>query len=322
MARYLNLQVPSSCQEKWDEMLPGKNGRYCLSCQKTVLDFTGMTDADLVRYFKDFKGAACGKFTESQLNRDLLIPKKSFPWLKYFFRITLPAFLLSLKSSVQGQKIKPQIEIAPVKLTSVPKIIHTKGSAVTGNVTDEKGTPLPAASVVIKGTNRGVLSDEEGKFMITDVALPVSLVVSYIGYNPQEVKVDSIQQGIQMKLTMEPVNMGEVTVGIIITTTVRKKKSSEFKKPMHVNAFSSMRVYPNPLPSGSTLNIECRNLKSGTYKADLYSLAGQLVQCTSVDYEKESRINLHIGQLLPGNYLLHLRHEKSGKFFSQQVIVK
>lgn len=303
-------------------MFPGQNGRYCLSCQKTVIDFTRMTDADLVRYFKDFKGSAFGKFTGSQLNRDLLLPKKPLPWIKYFFRIALPAFLLSLKASVQAQKIKPSIEVAPGIYKEVTKNIKTKGSSVTGIVTDENGTPLPSATIVIKGTRRSVVSDEKGKFMISDVAMPVTLVVSYIGFKSDELNVDSVQQGNEVKLSMEESFMGDVTVGVIITTRVRKKKPSEFKKPVQYSTSPFMRVYPNPLTSGSTLNVECRSLKAGRYKAELYSVTGQLVQTSIVNYEKESRINLHIGQLPPGNYLVHLRHEKSGKYFSQQVMVK
>lgn len=32
------IQIPTSCQEKWDEMLPVEQGRFCLSCQKKVID--------------------------------------------------------------------------------------------------------------------------------------------------------------------------------------------------------------------------------------------------------------------------------------------
>jgi hypothetical protein len=54
MARYLKLQLPSSCNEQWKNMIPGDAKRYhCLSCQKSVIDFTAMTDSELIQHFKN-----------------------------------------------------------------------------------------------------------------------------------------------------------------------------------------------------------------------------------------------------------------------------
>src|SRR5688500_1195462 len=115
MARYLNLQVPSSCRENWDNMRPDQNGRHCSSCQKSVIDFTQMTDQELVNYFTSHKGSTCGRFTANQLNKDILFPQKPLPWIKYFFRFTLPAFLLSLKSSAQTTRLPVPTVVAPIK---------------------------------------------------------------------------------------------------------------------------------------------------------------------------------------------------------------
>lgn len=40
---------------------------------------------------------------------------------------------------------------------------------LTGQVTDEQGLPLPGASVVIEGTKRGSVTDEEGVFLILSI---------------------------------------------------------------------------------------------------------------------------------------------------------
>ena len=52
MPKYLKLHIPESCQEEWQDMLPHSKGRYCLSCQKQVIDFTNMTDSQLVEFLK------------------------------------------------------------------------------------------------------------------------------------------------------------------------------------------------------------------------------------------------------------------------------
>ena len=60
---------------------------------------------------------------------------------------------------------------------------------ITGTVSDAMG-PVIGASVVIKGTSNGVATDLDGKFSIS--AKPgQTLVVSFVGYLPKEVKIDS-----------------------------------------------------------------------------------------------------------------------------------
>lgn len=61
-------------------------------------------------------------------------------------------------------------------------------SNVTGTVADEKNVPLIGVSVKIKGTQSGTQTDVTGKFSI-NVTENTTLVVTYIGYAPKEVKV-------------------------------------------------------------------------------------------------------------------------------------
>ena len=55
MAKYLNLQIPRGCGEDWQSMLPDKKGKFCISCQKQVIDFTKMSDREIVTFFKKQK---------------------------------------------------------------------------------------------------------------------------------------------------------------------------------------------------------------------------------------------------------------------------
>lgn len=62
-------------------------------------------------------------------------------------------------------------------------------TTVTGTVVDsEVGTGLPGATIVVKGTSDGVSSDFNGSFSIS-VDSGATLVVSYVGYESQEVVV-------------------------------------------------------------------------------------------------------------------------------------
>ena len=96
---HLNLSIPTPCHENWGSMLPNEKGRHCLSCQKTVVDFTKMTDTQIIHFFQEYKTATCGRFLETQLNRPILQPiitksQSRFAWL-------LSALLLPLSSNAQ-----------------------------------------------------------------------------------------------------------------------------------------------------------------------------------------------------------------------------
>lgn len=61
---------------------------------------------------------------------------------------------------------------------------------VSGVVRDEQGNPLPGVTVVVKGATNGAVTSVDGAFRLrTDVADPV-LVVSFIGYETQELPVN------------------------------------------------------------------------------------------------------------------------------------
>src|SRR5438046_2765912 len=113
MAKYLQISISGPCHEEWGNMAGVQNGRYCESCRKNVIDFTLMSDEELVQFFKNTPNDVCGRMNLEQLNSDILIPTRKIPWLKYFFQITMPAFLLSLKTTAQTHKIKREVHLVP-----------------------------------------------------------------------------------------------------------------------------------------------------------------------------------------------------------------
>ena len=62
--------------------------------------------------------------------------------------------------------------------TAVPQT----GRSVSGTVVDEKGNPVIGASVIVKGTQRGAVTDSDGRYMIGGVGSGDALQFSYLGY--------------------------------------------------------------------------------------------------------------------------------------------
>lgn len=93
-------------------------------------------------------------------------------------------------------------------------VLNTKSSEdskkLTGKVVEENGTPVIGASILIKGTKTGTITNYEGNFSL-DAEPDQTLVVSYIGYKSKEVKVGG-QKFISVKLEEDVKNLSEVVV--------------------------------------------------------------------------------------------------------------
>jgi hypothetical protein len=61
------LNVPKPCSQDWGGMTPDGQGRFCGSCNKTVVDFTKMENHEIVDYLKNQGGRTCGYFLPNQV---------------------------------------------------------------------------------------------------------------------------------------------------------------------------------------------------------------------------------------------------------------
>lgn len=59
---------------------------------------------------------------------------------------------------------------------------------VHGRVVDSSGAPIHGASVVVKGSRKGVMTEADGTFTLHDVPDDASIVVSFVGFEPQTIK--------------------------------------------------------------------------------------------------------------------------------------
>lgn len=90
------------------------------------------------------------------------------------------------KGSSIGYKVVGKDVILSVK--KAEQVSAQDKKTITGTVVDEKGEPVIGANVVEKGTTNGTITDIDGKFTM-DVNENAILMVSYIGFNAQDVKV-------------------------------------------------------------------------------------------------------------------------------------
>jgi hypothetical protein len=61
--------ISKPCHENWDDMTPQSGGRHCKECDKTVKNFTGLTNDEISTYLTQHAGEKiCGRFSSDQLN--------------------------------------------------------------------------------------------------------------------------------------------------------------------------------------------------------------------------------------------------------------
>jgi len=112
-----------------------------------------------------------------------------------------------------------------------PMLIMAQAQEVTGKVTDSTGGPVPGASINVKGIRKGASAGPDGSFRIA-VPRGGTLVVSAIGYAPQELKAGS-ESVLTIIMTGREKVMNEVVVTAI---GVRRDKRELGSATQTINA--------------------------------------------------------------------------------------
>lgn len=90
-------------------------------------------------------------------------------------------------------------------------IVQQKGRVITGTIVDEKGETIIGANVMVKGTTNGTITDFDGKFTLNDVPKDATLIISFVGYKEQIVRVGT-QSNLNITLKEDSELIDEVVV--------------------------------------------------------------------------------------------------------------
>jgi len=109
--------------------------------------------------------------------------------------------------------------------------------SIRGRVLDEKGEPLPSATVVIKELNRGVNTDDEGKFKFFKLPKKeLTLVVSFVGYDNSTQKVNLAADG-----------EAHIHINMVANTSLNEVEvfGERFKQPEKLDVITRMPLRPS-----------------------------------------------------------------------------
>lgn len=146
MARIpIHLSIPTPCREDWQQMSPDGRGRFCAQCQKTVIDFSSWSDAALYEFFSKNTGPVCGRFFNTQLNREIKIPHQPKSRL-YRLAIACGLTLIFAQLPEAHSRVKAPVEMLQINDS------ETEGDdrgTISGKIIDEKGEIVPDINVGI-----------------------------------------------------------------------------------------------------------------------------------------------------------------------------
>lgn len=159
------VQISNPCQEDWDKMTEVKKGKFCASCSKTVVDFSLMSDQQIIDYFLKQPKNSCGRFSHDQLNRDLQTDKKRHSSLTHKL-ILFCLFVFNLFP----RKLNAQMFKTPIQATN-PK--DSFNSQTPLNQTASKPTLMKIIrghvydSITKKALSNVLVEIEETKYITT-----------------------------------------------------------------------------------------------------------------------------------------------------------
>lgn len=102
MERKYKITIPEPCLEDWNKMTPKDNGRFCLSCSKTVVDFTSMMPEEIQHFFiQNQNESVCGRFRNSQLNTiTIQIPSRVLYTQTSYYKMFVLALFVSMGTTL------------------------------------------------------------------------------------------------------------------------------------------------------------------------------------------------------------------------------
>lgn len=151
----------------------------------------------------------------------------------------------ALTTMFLGGNVLPANAAMSSRMAPLP-VVEQQKNTVKGTVTDQAGEPLIGASVVIKGTTKGAVTDTEGHFAI-DVPNGATLEISCIGFEKRSIKVGA-QKNITVSMSEDARSLNDVVVTAMGIKKERKAlgyavtdmKADELMKNKNTNVINSL----------------------------------------------------------------------------------
>ncbi len=137
---------------------------------------------------------------------------------------------------------------------------YAQQAAVRGTILDAQSQqPLPGVSVVVPGTTTGTATDASGRFALALPAGARELIISFIGYNAQQVRVPAAGQPLTVRLEAAPVSLQ----GVVVSASREQERRTE--APVAIGQVAAQLI----ADTKATAPYQLLNKVAGVYMVDL-----------------------------------------------------
>jgi carboxypeptidase-like protein len=333
MQKQTSIYIPQPCHEDWNKMTLTQQGKFCSACNKQVVDFSLMSDNQILNFLSNQPGKLCGRFDAEQLQRPLVetkIKKKKSWWMA----LTMPLLFLFDKSEAQQVYINDD-SIINVKATknSLLRIVNdleyypTKDISIKGKVIDENNQPVPFATITEKGKKNAVAANADGYFsiVIEKNNSEVTLTVSAVGLETTDQEINFSQDSTMIVM----MRMNNVLAGDVVVTVGRMRACSRVKTIDTIQSTAKklfgtamFKFYPNPVVNNGIINLKIKNL--GNYQMQLLNNQSQLIQTDEIKIDsKDATTQIQLqSNIASGIYYLRLINEQTKRSYTGKLIVQ
>ena len=190
-------------------------------------------------------------FNHSSLKKriTMMIKKKSNPWARLKYLYVLPLAAVAVAAFARPEVSDKLDEISSVKVNDLTSIVTADEVKSVENSLDEKinvsGTvlvadtkiPVVGASVIVRGTTHGALTDFDGKFALNNLKKGDVIQISFVGYQTQSVIIKDeapltilMKDDVQKMEEMVLVGYAAQEKGVVSATDIPEVKKEEAAK--------------------------------------------------------------------------------------------
>jgi hypothetical protein len=319
-------------------MQPTEKGRHCESCCKTVVDFTAMSDTEIISYLSKAGPHVCGRLMPDQLGRRLAPApvqkngRSGWAWVLAALMLAkgsddrrpLKAGKVEMRAPAQrgdsaimeattgimmvtGHEM-PRVVDSPVRRQVTTRIVPDKGQAVMGKpaLGDIKGEP-EMGDIVRVPVKDSILTDTDTERPRVDT-LPVKPadlsqeLTGFTGGIMTEVKID--------------------TAVDILADTLRQI-AADTLAALGWQPTPILNIYPNPVSRGGVLQLAWKT-QPGQYQITFMDSRGQLIAERVLDVGGMGQVdNWEIpDRLTAGIYILRVMRAGAAAVCTREVMVR
>lgn len=352
MPASIHLNISQPCHENWNNMTPQDQGRFCGSCQKVVVDFSVMSDREILNYFSKASEHICGRFLNNQLNKEIKPTEKKKRFNLVYVWCVMLASLFITKSYAQGKpKIKKPVTEKIVNDLKIGKVAFVPDEPVNavipvkmnGTIQDARNNnPVMGASITVEGSDNGTMADRTGHFSFyVKMKDSLRIVISAIGYETQTLVIEKTANWKNMQVLLKPeydvlqevsvIGHGTVKGKVIMMGAVSSVKSTKidtikrfFNDCTPTRLKKDVNIYPNPVVRGNSIQIKLTLPQSGDYKLELLNTAGQVMLIQPLFMQtREQQIDLYTQpNWSAGMYWVRISSSTTKNVFQSKVLLK